>query len=149
MFKGIRQKVRKAQADMRAWGKTRANFGKSIWGIFRYYWNAPKSRVVVRTEIPFTEAVAAWGFGRGELAVRRARQSVGFICVFFFVIFVWCFFYFLKLLFFEGNFIASLACIIGAGTGIIVGTVNLWRWMVLRKRRYVPFFFWLKNGLRV
>lgn len=149
MFKGIKRKIRETGEKTREFTEVRKSFGKNIWEMFMDFIRKSRNRKLVTQEIPFGEAMTAWGFGQGERAVRKGRQIVSFVTVFFYGVAIWCLFYFFKVAVMDFRPVVGLTCLIGFVTGALVGTVNLWRWMVIRKRQYIPFLLWLRRGMRV
>lgn len=136
---------RKAQ-KIKAWGQERADFTSSTWKLFKFFITDTKSRQVIRKEIPFEEALDNWGISNSELRILQAQRISFFFVFFFFIMFVWCAWYFMRSMIVAQNFYAGLSSLVGLIASFIVCVVSFWRWQVLKKRKYMPFFSWLYRG---
>lgn len=142
MFGGIKNKFKKTKEEFKEGVETRKQFGSEVWANFRRFtdWKGLKFD---RAEYTFEEIQQKWGFGTGTGGYIRGKQNNMFMCIFFYLIFAWCAFYFVKSAFFMHNYISAVSCVIGMTVGVVTGTVSLWRWMVFKNRKYVPFLKWL------
>lgn len=145
-IKTLKKKLGKTKESIHEGYETRKNFSKNIFKNISEIFKDAKTRELVRKEIPISQAIEAWGFGLGEMGYRRARKATGFMWVFFLIIFLWCTFYFMRSLVFTENYMAAIGSLFGMITGFCVTIINLWRWMILKHRKYVPFFTWVKSG---
>lgn len=148
-IKRLKKNVREAVDEIKDWKRTRTDFGKNTWSIFRNYFGRLRGAKMITKAIPFDQAVRDWGLVPTERGIAKAKTAMIFVSVFFYIIAIWCGFYLFRMLFVNLNIFAAAACVLGLGTGLLVGTINLWRWKVLSRRKYVPFPSWLKGGMRI
>lgn len=142
MFNKTREKLKKTKEEIKEGVERRRRFGGDIWKSFRKFTDW-RGLSIDRSERKFDDVQREWGFGTGYGGYRRGLMNNMFMCLFFYVIFAWCAYYFVRSAFFIHNYISAVSCVLGMVVGICVGTVSLWRWMVFRKREYVPFLKWL------
>lgn len=146
MFGRIRSRVLKTKDELKAGYEKRKAVSATIWQGFVSAISETRKRKLVTVEMSLSDAVRGWGFGSGEIGYRRAKTASLFMCVVFLAIFFWCAFYFVRSIVLHQNYISAFGSFVGMVTGIVVGVVNLWRWQVLCRRKYVPFPSWIRRG---